>query len=107
MNNDQMVVDWFESKRPDAVLCTFQTPAKILKRVGKATPRDYGFFCLGVSSLEGNFSGIYLDRTNLAEAAVEIVAKNVLTGNFGLPRFSSRVLIQGSFWEGSTIRKAE
>jgi len=106
MNNDAMVVDWFESVQPDAVLCTFQSPADILKRAGKTTPRDYGFFCLGVSSLEGNFSGIYLDRTNLAEAAVEIVAKNVLTGNFGLPRFSSRVLIQGSFWEGSTIRSA-
>lgn len=106
MNNDQMVVDWYHEARPDAVLCTYQTPVEILRKAGLEAPRDYGFFCMGVASFEGNYSGIYLDRSRLAEAAVDIVAKNVLTGNFGVPHVPSRVLLRGTVWEGGTLRGA-
>ena len=46
----------------------------------------------------------YLDRSLLAETALEIIAKNVLIGNFGLPEIATRVLLQGTWEEGSTVR---
>jgi DNA-binding LacI/PurR family transcriptional regulator len=103
-NNDAMVIDWFNQEKPDAIICTHDAPLGILRQIGKEAPRDYGFVCAGGTHFDETVSGVYLNRSLLAEAAIEIVAKNVLTGNFGLPDASSRVLIRGQWKDGETLR---
>lgn len=102
--NDTMVIDWFMREKPDAIVCPGAAPLAVLKKIGKRPPEDFGFVNCGGAGYDSGQSGVRMDRGLIAQTGVEIVAKNVLTGNFGMPEIPIRIVIQGSWVEGNTLR---
>lgn len=102
---DEQILNWYRKEKPDSIICNHAEPVRVLREAGIEAPRDYGFICLGLKPFSPEIAGIYFEKSLLAEAAVDIVVKNLMTGNIGIPKVPSRVLLQGEWYEGSTLRE--
>ena len=67
-------------------------------------PGDIGVACFALPSAEGFVSGISENSIRIGEIAVDTVVAMVNRGERGLPQVPYRILVEGQWFAGKSLR---
>ena len=96
---------WLKRHKPDVVLGHYEDVFPELKRLGVKVPRDVGCASLlEVETFEG-LAGVDRRCEQVAASAMELVLMQLRRGERGAPAVPKRVLIEGAWVEGRTLRR--
>ena len=99
---------WYKKYRPDAILTGHRNILDILDSVGIRVPEDLGVAdpLLESDILGGKvrLAGVYEDSFNIGATAVDFLVGMIYRGERGLPQQPQRVLIEGVWRPGNTVR---
>lgn len=98
-------IHWYERHRPDVLLTKFNELIPTLRRLKRAIPRQVGVAILTHAEPGGNLAGIYENPHAVGAAAVDYLTGMLYRNERGIPAFPQRILIDGSWIEGRTVRR--
>jgi LacI family transcriptional regulator len=97
---------WFRKTSPDVVVSTGGLSIiEWLKELGLRVPRDVGHVRLSVAKDEKFLSGVYENGLLIGRTAVEFLVGMLQRGECGLPETPIRILVEGAWRPGKTIRR--
>jgi LacI family transcriptional regulator len=96
---------WIRDTKPDAVISHSYEPMEWLDSLGIKVPDDLGFVYLNCETQDGPISGIYQNGAVVGRAAVEFLISMIQRNERGIPALAHSILIDGSWVEGSTVRR--
>lgn len=102
--DDPRLERWFWTHKPDAILTadvSFQQTSAGWK---KAPPAEVGIVCPLIASPRSPMAGVWENSTRVGEAAVDFLVSLVNRGERGVPAQPQRLLIEGVWLEGGTVR---
>ena len=91
--------------RPDALLTNFWSVSDWLRELRVAIPRDLGVARLSVTEQNPEFSGINENSFVIGEAAIDVLATMLQRNELGPPAVPRRILIDGFWVDGKTVRR--
>jgi LacI family transcriptional regulator len=98
--------DWFHQQRPDSmVFYGYGHLIDWLDRLGLKIPDDIGVATSVFDRKATHFAGIEMRFDLQAAAALQLMAGMLFHQQRGIPRDPQRILIQGNWIQGSTVRK--
>lgn len=97
--------EWFERHRPDAIL-TYDTHnwMRILRELGIKVPDDVGLASPLLAKRDSAISGVWEDNEQIGAAAVDFLVSALHRGERGVPAHPQRLLVEGVWVEGATLR---
>ncbi len=96
---------WYKKYSPDAVLCLIGVQKPWFEKLGLQPPQDFGFACLNRPE-SSTYSGIAENHRLIGGAAVDLVVDQIHANDRGLPAYPKDVLIEGTWYDGETLRAA-
>lgn len=93
---------WLRAHRPDVVLSSEADMPAILQRLGARVPRDVGFANLDLYE-EGKQAGTRQNSRQIGAAAVDLVARQLLNNERGIPRHPRVLMVEGTWVAGPTL----
>jgi len=102
--DEQQFRHWLEKHRADVVIGQHQQLSAWLKTAGLRVPEDIGLAGVTVPR-DGAYSGHTENIESMGRIAVEWLSGMIQRGERGCPTSPVRVLIPGTWTEGSTLRK--
>lgn len=97
---------WLEQSRPDAIVCENFEVRRWIESAGRRIPRDVGLAHLALGPMEPDWSGINIHRDRIASAAADLLTAHVQRNDRGTPHFPKDILIEGSWVQGKTTKRA-
>ncbi|MBI5688954.1 MAG: LacI family DNA-binding transcriptional regulator [Verrucomicrobia bacterium] len=97
---------WLRRHRPDAIVTKNLEVLPALRRLRRRVPEDLGVAFLTLPQVDGRLSGIDENPREVGAAAADYLAGMIHRNERGVPAMPQRVLIDGSWIEGSTVRPA-
>lgn len=97
--------DWYRKHQPDAILAHERGLIPWLSEIGIETPRDYGFALLTLGENESTYAGIYQNNRLIGSRAVDFLVSAIHRNERGVPETPSRLLIEGRWIDGPTVRR--
>lgn len=95
---------WLKSAAPDAVITSHPTLRQLLGQIGVRVPEDLAVAVTSV--LDGNFdSGIDQNCREIGRVAMRTLAGLIHQNERGIPRYFRRVLVEGTWQDGSSLPK--
>lgn len=94
---------WFRTHKPDVVLSHFADTPNWIRN---CTKKPTGFVLLNVLDRTAPCAALDLQPRLLGGRAVELVIGQILRGEFGVPEWPSRTMLQARWVEGPTVRPA-
>lgn len=95
---------WFRRHRPDAIITKSPEVLPALAKLGVAVPDDVGVAFLTLPRINGEFSGVDENPQVVGAAAADYIAGMIHRNERGIPAMPQRVLIEGSWIDGRTVR---
>ena len=98
---------WLRKNRPDALIIDYSPPfIDWLKTECRLRiPRDISVVSLNVASDDLFHSGVDQNEYEMGSAAVDLLINLIHTNERGIPAIPRRLLIEGTWREGKTVRK--
>jgi len=95
---------WARAHRPDAII-SFDThvPQWLSTRLKLKIPRDIALVVHDWTESMSGLAGIHHQRTEVAAAAVDLVAHQLLQNERGIPRVPRQILIPAAWVDGGSI----
>ena len=97
---------WVRRHRPDAIVTKNAEVLPALHRLGLAVPAEVGVAFLTLATVDGELSGIDENPREVGAAAADFVAGMIHRNERGAPAMPQRVLIDGTWIDGTTVRPA-
>ncbi|HWL51744.1 MAG TPA: LacI family DNA-binding transcriptional regulator [Chthoniobacteraceae bacterium] len=99
------ILQWMADHRPDLVMASV-TPLLewIAEFTGLSVPGELGTLSLN-SAMETRQSGIYQNLHHVGRVAVEMLVEMIHRGERGIPPLQHRMLLEGVWNEGETMRR--
>lgn len=95
---------WLEKEKPDAVVTGDYRMADILQRSGIPIPEKLGVACPSLPDETVGVAGVHENTRRVGEIALEFLTALVQRGERGLPHPPQRLLVEGEWVEGRTLR---
>jgi LacI family transcriptional regulator len=95
---------WLARELPDAIISKLPETLHALRTRGFAVPRDIGLAYLSDTHPGDEHSGVDENSGKVGAAAVDFVVGMLHRNERGVPEFAHRLLIEGKWIEGSTVR---
>lgn len=95
---------WLERWRPDAIVSNTEHPYVIALSLGLRVPRDLAYVSLHRLRDSDPWAGIDRRPRRIAAAAVDLVAGQLQSNEFGLPECPKMVTIEGVWRDGPSVR---
>lgn len=102
--DDRAFVAWVKRHRPDAIVTKNAEVLPALKAMGLRAPDDIGVAFLTLPTIDGELSGIDENPREVGAAAADFLAGMIHRNERGVPAMPQRVLIDGTWVEGATVR---
>jgi LacI family transcriptional regulator len=96
---------WIKKYRPE-VIVSFDELLKPLLAGGFHIPKDLGFASLFLRQRETYLSGVHQNDRLIGRKAVDLVIGKLLRGETGIPETPVRVLVEGVWYPGKTLKKS-
>jgi len=98
---------WLEKNKPDALIIDYSPPfiPWLKETCGLRVPEDIGVTSLNVQSDDMIHSGIDQNESEIGSAAVDLLVNMLHTNERGIPAISRRLLIEGTWRMGETVRR--
>jgi LacI family transcriptional regulator len=97
---------WFLHHRPEVIVSQHLEILEWLADLGLKVPQDVGFIDLDCMDHSGVRAGIHQHHDRVGAVAVEVIARMIQQNERGIPTVPQTILIDGSWIEGATVRKA-
>lgn len=95
---------WFRSRKPQAIIVSASTDIeRFTSDLGLRTPEDVGMVCLTVT--RKGFAFVDQNDRQIGAGAVDLVVSMIRNNERGIPPFRRKVLIEGTWHSGSSIRR--
>jgi LacI family transcriptional regulator/LacI family repressor for deo operon, udp, cdd, tsx, nupC, and nupG len=109
---------WLQRHKPEALITGTSAALALIQSWGYDIPRDLGVVCGGLAvgknesrtaSRKGHaialsISGVVEDNERIGEVAVDLLIAMINRGERGVPQKPQRVLVEGTWHEGNTLR---
>jgi DNA-binding LacI/PurR family transcriptional regulator len=103
--NAKAIQRWYQRHRPDAIVTRHPELQTILTKLRVAIPDDVAMAFLSVSTRDGTMAGIDENAREIGAGAMAMVADMITRGEKGIPRAPQRLLFEGTWIEGRTVRR--
>jgi LacI family transcriptional regulator len=97
---------WLARRRPDAIVSKCAEVGPALKKLGVRVPRELGLAMLTQVKPGRGLAGVNESPLDVGAAAVDYVAGMLQRNERGVPAVPRRVLIEGRWIDGATVRAA-
>ena len=98
--------EWIRKHRPDAVISFESHVPEWLKQLGLRVPEDIGLVMHDWTERMSGYAGIHHRRDQVASAAVDLIATQLLHNEFGIPASPRQILVPPTWVNGSSVRAA-
>lgn len=98
---------WLKANRIEAVVTTygsFLNMEKWCEELGIRIPRDIGAAIMSNVQIDGRVSGIHGHPKHIGENAVDVLTGMLYLNQRGIPKIPRRIMIDGIWVEGKTVR---
>ncbi len=102
--DEAVFAKWVRKHRPDAIVTKSLEVLAALRRMGYRVPRDLGVALITFPSPGGELSGVDENATETGAAAVDFLAGMIYRNERGVPAHPQRLLIEGTWIDGTTVR---
>lgn len=102
--DEQVFLEWMRGVRPDAVICKRLQVAPALQKGGWTVPENMGLAYLSDAHSGDQLSGVDENPRRVGAAAVDMLAGMLHRNELGIPEVPQRLLIDGTWNEGCTVR---
>ncbi len=106
MSNPQLLKDWYEEHRPDAIISTHQI-LDSLEEVGIRAPEDIGVAAASLPDTDSRLSGVLESSVQIGKVAIDFLVDMVYRGECGIPKHPQIIAVEGIWHEGKTLRPPE
>lgn len=97
---------WYKKVKPDAIVSIgYIGIVDWLLDIGVEVPRDVGYVRLSVGRENDAFSGIYENGLVIGRTAVDFLVGMLQRGERGFPETPIRILVEGVWHAGTTVRR--
>ena len=96
---------WFGKYHPDVIVSHDRRIFRWVEERGLRCPDDVGVARLSIGGDETFYSGVYENNPIIGATAVDILVGLLQRGQFGVPRFPTRTLVEGEWRENKTVRR--
>ncbi len=97
---------WFRRHRPDALITKLPEVGAALRRAARRGAREVGVAYLTLAAPGGELAGVHENPAEVGAAAVDYVTGMIHRNERGLPALPRRLLIEGTWVDGRTVRRA-
>jgi LacI family transcriptional regulator len=97
---------WFARHAPDAVITKLPEVGAALRRRRRAGPAEVGVAYLTLATPGGDLAGVHENPAEVGAAAVDYLSGMIHRNERGLPARPRRLLIEGTWVDGRTVRRA-
>jgi LacI family transcriptional regulator len=97
------LLQWYKSKRPDAVICTNPGAFEVFKAGGVRIPQDLGFAVSMKGAGTDAISGVRYNNQAIGFSLVDMVVSQLSNNERGVPAEQKTVLIPGIWSPGQTL----
>jgi DNA-binding LacI/PurR family transcriptional regulator len=101
-NYRKLVVKWFRTYKPDAIVTPEIPVFEWLTEEGHRVPRDVTVANASIHK-EGLVSGIIEPSREIGRAAADFLVGMLQRGEYGIPSTPQRILLEGTWYAGSTV----
>jgi LacI family transcriptional regulator len=98
-------IQWYEKWQPDALITMGPWIPRWLEKMKKKAPKDVGLVNLDLTYSEGMWTGMHTHARHVAAAAVDFLMEQLNHGEFGIPIYPRQILVDGTWFEGKTLRQ--
>lgn len=102
--DEKLIQRWYERHQPDAILTRHLELQTTLSDMGVAVPDDVGLALLSLPDRSGTFAGIDENARAAGAGAMAMIADMITRGEKGVPAAPQRLLFEGAWVEGRTVR---
>lgn len=104
--DEARVLKWVAHERPDAIVTKLQPVKALLERAGYRVPADIGLAFHSSVDLPGpdELTGMRKNAAVVGRMAVDFLVAMLHRNERGVPEIPQRLLIEGSWTEGRTLR---
>lgn len=102
--NRKIFLKWFETHRPDAILVVDRHILDWLREAGVRVPEDVAYVSPSLQESNHDHAGVLEPSLEVGHTAGEFLVGMLNRGEFGIPRIPRRILLDGTWQQGSTIR---
>ena len=103
--NEKAFMKWFDRYRPDAIITIFPKNIECLEKQGLKIPENIGVAFYSLSGKNKVFSGMRENAAVVGGAALDYLVNMMQRNERGLPKIPQRLLIEGTWQEGKTVRR--
>ena len=94
--------EWYQRWQPDALLCLQGEELAWLQKMGLSPQKDLGLVCLN-RPFGSDFTGIEENNVLVGKITCDIVVNHITHNELGLPKHPRRLLVEGTWMEGTTL----
>jgi len=102
--DDRGFAAWVARHKPDAIVTKNAEVLPALRRLGRRVPEDIGVAFLTLPTVDGELSGLDENPREVGAAAADFLAAMIHRNERGVPAMPQRVLIDGTWIDGRTVR---
>lgn len=102
--NEDAFADWFRREKPDAIVTKLPQTMPALRRLKVVVPDEVGLVYLSDVHPGDDHSGVDEKPRQVGAAAVDLVVGMLHRNERGIPATPNRLLIEGAWVEGATVR---
>ncbi|AHF91910.1 LacI family transcription regulator [Opitutaceae bacterium TAV5] len=95
---------WLRKHRPDAIVTGDFRAVERLKEIGCRVPENLGAACVALPSCETRLAGVVENSIHMGAVAVDALVAAVQRGERGVPEQPQRILVEGLWHEGESLR---
>lgn len=103
--NRELFLQWFKRHRPDVVLVVDQHILEWMRGAGLRVPEDVAYVSPSLQISNTDHSGVLEPSLEIGHTAGEFLVGMLNRGEYGVPRLPRRILLDGSWQDGSTVRR--
>lgn len=103
----QRLKQWIVANRPEAVVTTSSSYPQVCEcceAMGLSIPADIGVAIVSNVPQGGELSGIHEHSEQIGAVAVDVLSRMLYHNERGVPKFPQRIMIDGAWVEGTTVR---
>lgn len=102
----KLIQRWYERHRPDAILTRHLELQATLANMSISVPDDVGLASLSLPDRSGALAGIDENARAVGVGAMAMIADMITRGEKGIPDAPQRLLFEGAWIDGRTVRSA-
>lgn len=94
---------WYRRHRPEVLISYGPFVRPHLEAMGVTVPGEVAFVDILLQELDGSTAGVRQNSQRVGEVAVEILAGQLQQHTFGIPKYPTATMVEGTWFDGASL----